>query len=601
MMLKHMIKTTIIVAVFMFFPLLIHAEGMTLSIAPPMIKNNVNPGQIWKSSIKVVNNNPTDIEVYTQVLDFKSGDNGGTVEFLPVLSEKEKEDKVRLSSWIVMENEKMLIPAFKSVDVSFIIDVPKGAEPGGHYAAILVGTKPPKDKLEGSVVKISSMLSSLILLSVSGDIKEEGRIREFSTDKGFYFEPKVDFKVKFENLGNVHIQPQGEIRIYDLFGKTKEVMTLNHKSEFGNVLPGNTRTWDFSWKGNGSLTEMGRYKAQLFLSYGSKEKETIDQTLFFWVIYLKPLLIIGGIFLFLFLLIVFSIKTYIKRSIRSVQLANGLIPGNEKRKVMVDRPVEKNQAEVKVVASMPSPVKAASDKEKVVNLKTSSQEIKREDKKIMKNIKWSGFKKFVIFILLSSLVVAGVFAYLYFFGKPGQKVDYNKLYQDNKVAEQVKQIEQPVEIATSSEIEKNTDTLKVNEEVASSSEGSISSSSIENIASGTKATILEATSTDSIEVIDEIIPKANGELLIKVLNGSGVTGMAGKVVELIGQKKYKPAQVGNADNYNYETTLIKYKKGDVKFAEEIKSLIDRKAVVEEMASQEEDVIVIIGKSFAISK
>ena len=578
-------------AVLISSPLMSKAEGLTLSIAPPMIKNNVNPGQIWKSSIKVVNNNATDVEVYTQVSDFKSGDNGGTVEFLPAPSDKEKEDRVRMSSWIVMESEKVLIPAFKSVDVPFVIDVPKEAEPGGHYAAILIGTKPPKDKLDGSVVKISSMLSSLILLSVSGDIKEDGRIREFSTDKDFYFEPKVDFKVKFENLGNVHIQPQGEIRIYDFFGKSKEVMTLNHKSEFGNVLPGNTRTWDFSWKGSGSLTEMGRYKAQLFLSYGNQERETIDQTLFFWVIYLKPLLIIGGGLLILFLLIIFSIKSYIKRSIRSVQLANGVIPnGAVRERVIENKPSDTSSesvADKKIIAG----------KEKVINLKTSPQMVKRESGKNMKNIKSNGFKKFMIFVLLSLLAGASAFAYWYFFGKPGTAVDYNKLYQDNKAAEQAKQMAPIDEVASSSETEEDSEMIP---EVATSSEEVVSSSSVENMVDGADALVTEATSSDEVQVIDEIVPKANGELLIKVLNGGGVAGMATKVVELIGQKKYEAAQVGNADNYNYETTLIRYKKGDLEYAEEIKSLIDRKAIIEEASGQEEDIVVIIGKSFVPS-
>lgn len=589
-----MLKKILIIASFFFFPILIHAEGMTLSIAPPLIKNNVNPGQIWKSSIKVVNNNAKDMEVYAQVLDFKSGDNGGTVEFLPTPSDKEKEDKVRLSSWIVMEDEKVIIPAFKSIDVSFVIDVPESAEPGGHYAAILIGTKPPKDKLDGSVVKISSMLSSLILLSVSGDIREDGRIREFSTNKDFYFEPKVDFKVKFENLGNVHIQPQGEIRVYDFFGKSKEVITLNHKSEFGNVLPGNTRTWDFSWQGSGSLTEMGRYKAQLLLSYGSDERETIDQTLYFWVIYLKPLLIIGGSLLFLFLLIVFSIKSYIKRSIRSVQLANGVVPGGERGSRMVTEKVVEKRF-INTPASSAQGV--AMDKEKVINLKASLPVVTKGSDKIMKKNKWSGVKKFMIFVLLPLLMAIGVFAYLYFSGKLGGVVDYNKLYQDNKAAEQARLEEKPIEMASSTEEELNTEVVA--EAVASSTE-EIATSSNEGMASSSETTVTEATSSDEVQVIDEIIPKANGELLIKVLNGGGVAGMATKVVELIGQKKYEAAQVGNADNYNYETTLIRYKTGDLQYAEEIKLLIDRKAVVEEVSGQEEDVVVIIGKSFVPS-
>ena len=164
--------------------------------------------------------------------------------------------------------------------------------------------KPLNKKNKGSSIKISSLLASLILLNVDGEVNENGRIREFSTDKKLYSEPKVDFSVRFENIGNVHIQPQGEIRIFNFWDKDCGVIQINHNTTFGNVLPQGIRKWNFSWEGEKNLLEMGRYKAVMVLGYGERERETIDQTLYFWVIYTKPLLMmIGGLLLFIIIMV----------------------------------------------------------------------------------------------------------------------------------------------------------------------------------------------------------------------------------------------------------------------------------------------------------
>ena len=64
-----------------FIPVLAQ-DSFTLSITPPLIKNNASPGEKWQSSIKIVNNNSRKIDAYAQVLDFKSGSESGTVEFI---------------------------------------------------------------------------------------------------------------------------------------------------------------------------------------------------------------------------------------------------------------------------------------------------------------------------------------------------------------------------------------------------------------------------------------------------------------------------------------------------------------------------------------
>jgi hypothetical protein len=78
-------------------------------------------------------------------------------------------------------------------------------------------------------------------------------------------------------------------------------------SDYGNVLPESIRKWDFSWESEGILASLGRYRADLIVSYGSQGKETKNMSLFFWVINLK----IVGIGLGIIILLSFVIFNFI--------------------------------------------------------------------------------------------------------------------------------------------------------------------------------------------------------------------------------------------------------------------------------------------------
>lgn len=299
-------------------------NGLTLSITPPLIKNNVSPGQIWKSYIKLVNNNNEPITAYVQVVDFKSGGKSSSIEFINL--GKENNDSKDLSSWIVIDTDPIQIPANSGKEIPFIIDVPEDSQPGGHYAAILAGTQPPNSNNKGASIRISSMLASLILLNVSGEVREEGQIREFSLPKQLYNSANVDFTMRFENKGNVHLQPQGEILVTNLFNKERGRLKINHESQFGNVLPGEIREWNFNWQGEDSILEMGRYKAQLLLSYGENGRQTDERVLYFWIIYWKPLIIAFSSLLLLLVLIIVLIRFYIKKAVLRTQSLYGIDP-----------------------------------------------------------------------------------------------------------------------------------------------------------------------------------------------------------------------------------------------------------------------------------
>jgi len=217
-----------------------------------------------------------------------------------------------LASWININRGPYVIPPEQSKEIPFFVEVPENASPGGHFAAALIGTEPPEtdNKL---IVRTSQIVTSLFFARIEGDIIEEAVIREFSVVKSFVEEPEVDFSLRFENKGNVHLIPRGVINITNMWGKERGVIPINQKTLFGNVLPDSIRDFKFSWKGEKSITEIGRYKAEVTLAYGKDGIKNISAVTYFWVIPVKGTLVTLAFVIGFLLFITWAIKLYIRR------------------------------------------------------------------------------------------------------------------------------------------------------------------------------------------------------------------------------------------------------------------------------------------------
>jgi hypothetical protein len=301
-----------------------YGNSVTFSISPSFFKVNINPGEVWSSSLKIINNNGYSVTVYAQVVDFKSGDTGG-VEFIKSVDSPDA-DKVSLSRWISVSQNPFNIEAFGNVDIPFTINTPLNADPGGHYSAIIVGNEPVDQATgTGSKILISSKLAALILARISGNITEQGEIREFSTSKLFSKDLSTDFNIRFANSGNVHLHPQGEIKISNIFGQVRGSLPVNQKLDFGNILPNSTKKWEINWQGQSSVWDAGLMKAELSLSYGEEAKQSAVKSIYFWTVSLKPTLIVVSTILFFILFFIFLIKRYIRKSVYLMKEQAGLI------------------------------------------------------------------------------------------------------------------------------------------------------------------------------------------------------------------------------------------------------------------------------------
>jgi hypothetical protein len=269
-----------------------NAHAITLS--PVRIEVSGDPGSVLRPNVKILNEEDVDITLYKSAEGFEGEGETGTPK-LNGLTEG-------LPSWISTEGQ-VEIMAGQVSEIPVAIAIPSGTEPGGYYGALCWNSNPPG--LTDPGVAIGSKICSIVLVNVNGPVKEGGGILDYflTKQKKYYNALPVSFTYRFQNSGNALVKPEGEIVIKNIFGiKAK---TLNANNVEGNVLPrGGIRKYEVVWskdasdfkeiegiKGFFNIAKyqwdnfaLGRFTAQLDLSFGTKDKATESKKLSFWVI-----------------------------------------------------------------------------------------------------------------------------------------------------------------------------------------------------------------------------------------------------------------------------------------------------------------------------
>lgn len=317
------ITLALIASLFPLYGYAADTSSLTITVTPPLFQATQAPGTEWRSQLRVVNSNNYDIAVTIVPQDFHpDGETGNAV--LEEGAKGDPTDSHRMSGWIEVPPGVITIKRGSTAELPFTIRVPINADPGGHYGGLLVSTQPGNTGA-GSGAGISSGISSLIFMRVPGDVIEKGSIRDFYTQKNVIETPDARFVLRFENEGNVHIVPQGNIVITNMWGKVRGKVNINESSTFGNVLPASTRKFEFAWKElDPSPLEVGRYKAVATIVYGVEGRQTVERTVYFWIVPFKPVATILGSLFFFIWFISWSIRRYIKKALKMERTRLGM-------------------------------------------------------------------------------------------------------------------------------------------------------------------------------------------------------------------------------------------------------------------------------------
>jgi hypothetical protein len=280
------LATTLLITIgsFCFFTFYTKAvgESTNISISPLTFDLSANPGDTVTNELLIRNSGSGEVVVGAEAEDFVATGEEGEVN---LTTEK---NTYSLASWIEVDGGKFVLNGGQQKRVKFVIRVPYNAEPGGHYASVFAHLSPTLEAAT-SGSGVGQKIGSLVLLRVGGSAKEDARVASFDTTKGTFEKGPVDFNIRVENTGSVHIKPKGIIAITDVFGKKVADVTVEQK----NVLPRAIRHMTAKWD---NPPVFGKYTASLLTYYGADNKQITSATTF-WIIPWVTIAIWGGVLL----------------------------------------------------------------------------------------------------------------------------------------------------------------------------------------------------------------------------------------------------------------------------------------------------------------
>lgn len=284
-----------------------------LTISPARAELTGDPGEQISDSFLIINEQESEQTFYTSIENFDSQGETGTPNFTA--------SKEGLPLWITVE-EKVTLKKGERIKVPYSINIPTDADAGGHFAAIFLSTVPPS--LEDGQVSVGAKVGMLVLLKVTGEVKEGGGLLSFSLkeDKKVMTSLPIDFVYRFSNTGNDRVKPEGEIVVRNTFGI--ETARIDANKSLGNILPGSVRRFEVLYGDNKAPEisapffehvkyqrdnfSLGMYTATLDLSFGNAgvAKSSLAYFMFPW----QLLSIVLGVVLLAFIVLVSLIKRY---------------------------------------------------------------------------------------------------------------------------------------------------------------------------------------------------------------------------------------------------------------------------------------------------
>lgn len=322
---RYSLVISLIWGVFLFLgTALVAPLAQAITISPPRIELDGDPGTSVTAEFKVTNESSSNATYYTQVENFESKDESGNPQFV--------QTQEGLATWINVPTT-VTVNAGEQKTISFTINVPRNAEPGGYFSSVFVRTTPPPSS--AGEVSIGARLGTLVLFRVNGDIQEGVDILEFSTkDKKRWFNSlPVEFYYRFQNTGADRVKPEGEVIVKNLIGLKAKVLSANRTE--GSVLPRSIRRFDMAWMNGGGGQEnpelsvearnsggffeeakyqwnhfaVGYYTANLNVTFGTNNNTANGKFRFFVFPWQLLIILVGGLIILL-IVIRFILKRY---------------------------------------------------------------------------------------------------------------------------------------------------------------------------------------------------------------------------------------------------------------------------------------------------
>jgi len=266
----------------------------TITISPPTIEHNLNPGERAEGVLKITNGGTAPLTFTAAVRDFIVEDKAGTPT---ILSDNTLAEKYSGASWVAVTPNTFTVEPNETKSINYYLQVPLNAAPGGRYAAAIY--EPVNIiQVEGTGAGVNTQLGSLFYITIAGPVTESAEVVSFSAPFSEY--PPVTITTEIANKSDIHVKPSGSIIIRNLFGQEVDRQELKGANIFpkANLIYANNFFKDSKFK-------IGRYTAELTAIYGKDNNlplfATVSFIIFPWKIALAATLVVAIIIVALLL------------------------------------------------------------------------------------------------------------------------------------------------------------------------------------------------------------------------------------------------------------------------------------------------------------
>lgn len=251
------------------------AAGFTVT---PMIQEVIlEEGEADETYTTTVTNETAVLATFElSVIDFGSLDESGGVAFVGATGALE--EKYALASWMQPETSELTIGPGETGSVKVRIENRENLSPGGHYGALVFkSTSPARPDVPS--VAINQIFSSLVLVKKTGGAKYGLTLASLDRpERWFVFDRTV--VPRFQNSGNVHVVPRGEVRVTDPLGRLVYRGILNEGSAI--ILPETFREYPFKLFSVERAFIPGRYSFDFSYRYDGREEKELWSRKFFY-------------------------------------------------------------------------------------------------------------------------------------------------------------------------------------------------------------------------------------------------------------------------------------------------------------------------------
>lgn len=276
--------TTFLGTLFLMYPLQSFA-GPKYSVAPLVIDAQAEARDIISRKITVTNVGDQPVTIYPTVNNISLNEGGVIQEFLsPVESDRTQS----LASWIEIKRLGIDMKPGESKEFDVTLRINPNPLPGTYHAFIGFGFGRNRDEAEVQV-KEGQAPGSIVTVTIEDKRVEALKLSGFNVERFITKEDNRAASFTFTNPGDEILIPKGEIILYN--SKGKEVAALPVNADNVAIPPGGEHVFTAALPANG----FGKFKAFLSVEYGLRQRASVQDTNFYYVIPIRIISITSGI------------------------------------------------------------------------------------------------------------------------------------------------------------------------------------------------------------------------------------------------------------------------------------------------------------------